>query len=125
MDGQRGVVQLLALTFVNLLTPSGWQALIADFSEGVGTLTCEGESIGLGGLLSPRLLTGLPVTLVRYPLAAVLKAPVLLLPLAGLFAFSFGGYGTTTEPISDAELLPAFAAYHYAKPKKHCCSQVG
>lgn len=106
----RTQAQLLALTFVNLLTPSGWQALIADLSEGVGTLTCEGESIGLAGLLGPRLLTGLPVTLVRYPLAAVLKAPVLLLPLAGLLAFSFGGYdAAVAEPVSDAEVLQAFA----------------
>lgn len=66
-DTGRRVGQLLALTLVQLLTPAGWQAIYADLREGSTALSCEGEATGVGALLDPALLAGLPVTLVRPP----------------------------------------------------------
>ena len=50
-DTGRRVVQLLALTLVQLLTPAGWQAIYADLREGGSTLSCDDESVN--ALLDP------------------------------------------------------------------------
>lgn len=110
-DTGRRVGQLLALTLVQLLTPAGWQAIYADLREGSTALSCEGEATGVGALLDPALLAGLPVTLVRYPLAAALKSPLLLLPLAAAAALLVqdGSGGAGVEPVTLAELGSAVA----------------
>jgi len=111
-DTGRRIVQLFALTLVQLLTPAGWQAIYADLREGAGTLTCEDESVGVGALLDPQLIAALPVTLVRYPLAAVVKSPLLALPLALLLLpliTQDASSAASVEPVTLAELGSALA----------------
>lgn len=100
--------QLFAQTLVQLLTPAGWQAIAADLAEGAAVLSCEGESVGVGRLLfDPALLAAFPITLVRYPLAAVIKSPLLLLPLVGL-ALALTTDEPSPDPVTLTELLSSF-----------------
>lgn len=90
--------QLLALTLVQLLTPSGWQRIAEDFALGKEQLSCPGESVGSAAILP--LLPFAPVSLVRYPLAAVVKSPSLL-PILVLIGWYLGTQGD--EALADAQ----------------------
>ena len=127
-DTGRRITQLLALTLVQLLTPAGWQAIYADVSrraraptarsivllpfafcaahggpsrqmrEGLTTVSCEGEAIGPAALLDPALLLATPITAIRYPLAAIVKSPWLLLPLLGGFGLVAQDFAAAADP---------------------------
>eukprot|EP00908_Phaeocystis_cordata_P007089 Transcript_17734.p1 GENE.Transcript_17734~~Transcript_17734.p1 ORF type:complete len:289 (-),score=103.29 Transcript_17734:26-892(-) len=97
-DTGRRITQLLALTLVQLLTPAGWQAIYADMREGFTTISCEGEAIGPAALLDPALLLATPITAIRYPLAAIVKSPWLLLPLLGGFGLVAQDFAAAADP---------------------------
>ena len=66
--------------------------------EGLTTVSCEGEAIGPAALLDPALLLATPVTAIRYPLAAIVKSPWLLLPLLGGFGLVAQDFAAAADP---------------------------
>ena len=110
-DVGRRVVQMSALTFVELLTPwdGGWNRIYADFRQALQQVGGGGGdgSLGAGAFLDPRLLVGFPLSLVRYPLSIGLKSP-LLLGLIGLAIFGTYTLDMATEE-TVGELVGALA----------------
>jgi len=84
-DTGKRVSQLFALTLVELLTPwkGGWNRIYDDFKSAFEQVS--GEGLGPDALLDPRLLLGMPLSLVRYPLSLGLKSPVLLALIGCIF----------------------------------------
>ena len=102
----RRIVQALALTLVELLTPfnGGWERLADDCRQALQQVNCD-EGLRPRALLDPRLLIGAPVSLVRYPLSLGLRSPLLL------FLVVFGtSLVSGSAPDPDADSLAALAA---------------
>lgn len=72
-----------------------WKNIIDDVMEGYNqAVATEGEGyLGLSDFFDPKLLAGTPGSLIRYPLAIILKSPVVGIVLVGLFASSMAGAG--------------------------------
>lgn len=84
-DTGKRVAQLFALTLVELLTPwkGGWNRIYDDFKsafEQVG-----GEGLGTDAYLDARLMLGIPLSLVRYPLSIGIKSPLILALIGCIF----------------------------------------
>jgi pheromone shutdown protein TraB len=66
-----------------------WSDIIDDlrlgYSQAVGITGDDAEFLGLRDFLDPKLMLATPVSLVRYPLALLIKSPIVGLALAGLF----------------------------------------
>uniref|UniRef100_A0A7S0PYG3 TraB domain-containing protein n=1 Tax=Coccolithus braarudii TaxID=221442 RepID=A0A7S0PYG3_9EUKA len=106
----RRVVQMAALTFVELLTPwnGGWSRIGEDLAialrqVGGGDDGTDGASLGVNAFLDPRILAGLPLSLIRYPLSIGLKSPALLSAIALAF------YGTYMLDMATEDSLGEFA----------------
>lgn len=78
-------------TIKDLLNPiHGWQRLYNDVVSSARVAFPVGpEYLGAGDFFNTQLLLLTPVTLIRYPLALFLKAPVAILPVLGLFLYAF------------------------------------
>lgn len=100
--GER-IVQLLALTVVQLGTPfaGGWGRIAEDLRCGLAELSCAG-GLQPGAFLDLRLLAFLPVAISRYVLALAVKSPALLLAVAALIGapLLLSELGAPLEPLS-------------------------
>eukprot|EP01039_Chlorochromonas_danica_P007496 gene7496-8288_t len=78
-------------TIKDLLNPiNGWQRLYNDVVSSARVAFPVGpEYLGAGDFFNTQLLLLTPVTLIRYPLALFLKAPIAILPVLGLFLYAF------------------------------------
>ena len=84
-DTGKRLAQLAALTVVELLTPwnGGWNRIYEDLRAALEET--GGEGLAPDALLDFKLLLGLPISFVRYPLSLGLKSPVLGALLACLY----------------------------------------
>eukprot|EP00966_Prymnesium_polylepis_P280420 6479282-Prymnesium_polylepis.2 len=90
-DTGRRASQLLALTCAQLLTPwaGGWASIGDDFRQAFAQVVTAKDGLKPTALLNGPLLLSAPVSLLRYPLAIVLKQPLALAPL-GLAGWLLG-----------------------------------
>ena len=118
-DTGKRVAQLFALTLVELVTPwqGGWNRIYDDFKSALEQV--GGEGLGPDALLDPRLLLGIPLSLVRYPLSLGLKSPVLLALIGCIFLIANQELAAedTIEQVRRSEPSEATnSAQHAAKP---------
>jgi len=99
------VSQLFALTLVELLTPwnGGWSRIYDDLRTALAEVVGGDEGLQPDAILDGRLLLNAPLSLVRYPLAIVVKSPLFGLLLATLV------YATTLEPAVGEETYVSVA----------------
>jgi len=96
----------LKQTFIDLFTPpTGWQRFKHEFTDAWDDAVPSGDSQYLSPLafLDPKLFIALPISLIRYPLAFLIRDPV---PTSIAFALLFGfSYYTATLDSNTIEAL--------------------
>ena len=104
------VKSILKTTLVDLITPAGWGRINEDIRRGASlafdTRYME-DSLQPGDFFKPDLLLGFAVSLIRYPVAAAVKAPV---PFT-LFAVSFAAITSSLDAaISQTSANPSLSS---------------
>jgi len=94
-------------TLKDFLSPSGWKSYVEEVRAAVDSELAPLPGVGIahpGELFDAKLLLNLPVSLVRYPLAWLLKSPKLIVPLVSFF-YGISILPTAVESIQDAETM--------------------
>jgi hypothetical protein len=96
----RRMKETLQQSFIDLLSPwsGGWKRLYEDFSNGYSEAINPSSSnadtyLGLRDFFDAKLLLSLPSSLIKYPLATIVKSPVIGTIIVGTIALSAAAAG--------------------------------